>query len=372
MPTTTPGLVSTIIPVRNRPALLAEAVRSVLAQTYRPIEILIVDDSTDATVAVARGFAETHPGEVIVLAQDGRGIGAARNIGVQAAAGEFVQFLDSDDLLMPDKFARQVAALQADPGSGIAYCATREYAIGEPWSGRPSRRTGVALPALFPALLRGRVWPAPSPLYRRDVVDAIGPFSHHSLYEDWEFESRAGALRVRLQYCSAFLADKRDAHALEGRGKGGVPLRQAGEYADVLLKVHANARRAGVDAAEFEPFARRLFVAARWCAAAGDEAAARRSAGVAVRDARGMLRARITAYQAMSNLLGWPLVGRASGRVAAAAIAFRRARRWPASAYRRWRHRAMAARAIVDGAAIRDWPRLLRHGWRHRRSRRKP
>lgn len=109
------ALVSTIIPVRNRAALLTEAVNSVLAQTYRPIEILIIDDSIDATKDVARAFAAAHPGTITVLAQDGRGIGAARNIGLRAATGEFVQFLDSDDLLMPDKFARQVTAPRADP-----------------------------------------------------------------------------------------------------------------------------------------------------------------------------------------------------------------------------------------------------------------
>ncbi|MGD0948065.1 MAG: glycosyltransferase family A protein, partial [Candidatus Binatia bacterium] len=100
-----PGLITTIIPVYNRPQLLRQAVASVLAQTYQPIEIVIVDDgSTDDTPQVAETLREQHPDEVAVLRQPNRGPGPAREAGRRAARGEFVQYLDSDDLLLPDKF----------------------------------------------------------------------------------------------------------------------------------------------------------------------------------------------------------------------------------------------------------------------------
>ena len=106
------GLVSTIIPVHNRPALLREAVASVLAQTYRPIEIIIVDDgSTDETGTRSGGLGGSHS-EVRTIHRENGGPGAARETGRLAARGEFIQYLDSDDLLLPIKFELQVAGLR--------------------------------------------------------------------------------------------------------------------------------------------------------------------------------------------------------------------------------------------------------------------
>src|SRR6516162_5891082 len=106
------GLVSTIIAVHNRPLLLREAVASVLAQTYRPIEIIIVNDgSTDETGREAEALAVIHP-EVRAIHRENGGPGAARETGRLVAQGEFIQYLDSDDLLLPSKFERQVAGLR--------------------------------------------------------------------------------------------------------------------------------------------------------------------------------------------------------------------------------------------------------------------
>ena len=83
-----PGLVSTIIPVFNRPELVISAVESVLQQTYRPIEVIVVDDgSTDRTPDVLKRLAIEHD-EVVVLTQENRGPGAAREYGRQSARGE--------------------------------------------------------------------------------------------------------------------------------------------------------------------------------------------------------------------------------------------------------------------------------------------
>src|SRR5437667_5508564 len=93
------GLVSTIIPVYNRTTLLREAVGSVLAQTYRPVEAILVDDgSTDDTPQTCRELAQKYPGEVRVVRGENRGPGLAREQGRQLARGEFIQYLDSDDL----------------------------------------------------------------------------------------------------------------------------------------------------------------------------------------------------------------------------------------------------------------------------------
>src|SRR5258708_21257527 len=114
------GLVSTIIPVHNRASLLREAVASVLAQAYPHIEIIIVDDgSTDDTSMVADELAREHPEKIRVIHQTNTGPGLAREAGRLRARGEFVQYLDSDDLLLPRKFELQVAGLNAHPECGV-------------------------------------------------------------------------------------------------------------------------------------------------------------------------------------------------------------------------------------------------------------
>src|SRR5688572_24007248 len=87
-----PGLVTTILPVYNRAAMLRESAATVLAQTYRNIELIIVDDgSTDETSAVADALAAEHPEVVRVIHQPNAGVGPAREAGRLAARGEFIQ-----------------------------------------------------------------------------------------------------------------------------------------------------------------------------------------------------------------------------------------------------------------------------------------
>ena len=368
-----PGVVSTIIAVYNRPRLLVEAIESVLAQTYRPIEIVIVDDgSTDDTAAVATAYAARHPDVIQYLWQPNGGHPRAMNTGLLAASGEFIQFLDSDDLLLPEKYARQVEGLRAHPECGISYCFAREYAIGGSWSGRPARKTAETFTTLFPEILSGKIWPNPAPLFRRAVVEANGPYCEVSVRSDWEYECRAAARGVRLHHCRAYLSDTRSTHHLEGRRKGGVPRDRLPDLAEVYERILAHARVAGVPASAIDGHSRRLFDAARLCAEAGFEVEARRCLALARGAAGGRLRkARMAVYVAMSNRLGWQTMGRWSRRVGRSRVtrAAGAARRWPAAAYARWRHRAKAALETVSGQPVIAWPHLLGDRWAHRQSR---
>ncbi len=104
--------ISVIIPVNNGARYLAEAVQSVLAQTWPPGEVLVVDDgSTDNSGAIARAFGPP----VRLLTQANLGPAAARNLGVVQATGDMLAFLDADDIWMPDKLARQLEALRGAP-----------------------------------------------------------------------------------------------------------------------------------------------------------------------------------------------------------------------------------------------------------------
>jgi glycosyltransferase involved in cell wall biosynthesis len=112
-------LVSIIIPAFNERDWICDAIDSALAQTHPACEIVVVDDgSTDGTADVVR--ARYGP-TVGCIRQPNSGLPAARNAGLRSAKGEYVQFLDADDLLLPTKVALHVAVLEQDPGCGVVY-----------------------------------------------------------------------------------------------------------------------------------------------------------------------------------------------------------------------------------------------------------
>lgn len=115
-------LVSIVIPAYNAAGTLRATVESALTQSYRPIEIVVVDDgSRDSTAAVVESFGEP----VRLVRQANGGAAAARNRGIEEARGEFIAFLDSDDLWVPDKLARQIAYFDVHPEVGAQQCGAR-------------------------------------------------------------------------------------------------------------------------------------------------------------------------------------------------------------------------------------------------------
>lgn len=315
--TTVEGLVSTIIPVHNRARLLRDAVASALDQTYRPIEIIIVDDgSTDDTPSVVDALAAEHPEEIRVLHQRNTGPGLAREAGRQTARGEFIQYLDSDDLLLPDKFAMQVVGLQDDPRSDVAYGYTRyRHAEGrvepQPWKG-----SGTRVETMFPSFLRSRWWDTPTPLYRATLCEAAGPWSALGLEEDWEYDCRIAALGVKLHFCEAYVAEVRDhAQGRLCRGNALDPQRlRHRALSHYLIYKHAMRAAIGVTAPEMQHFARELFLLARQCGAAGLLTESRELFFLA-KAASGADRAKrfdFRFYAIVAAVLGWPLAGRLS------------------------------------------------------------
>ena len=112
----TAAAISVVIPAHNAARFLAEAVASVRAQTLPATEIIVVDDgSTDGTAPLAEQLG------VKVLTQKQAGAGAARNCGAEAATGEWLAFLDADDLWVPEKLAGQLAALRTQPGTDVVF-----------------------------------------------------------------------------------------------------------------------------------------------------------------------------------------------------------------------------------------------------------
>src|SRR5256885_9187181 len=103
-------LVSILIPAYNAQGWIADTLRSAIAQTWERTEIIVVDDgSTDQTLAIARGFESDR---VRVVTQQNQGAAAARNKCLALSRGDYIQWLDADDLLSHDKISRQVQALE--------------------------------------------------------------------------------------------------------------------------------------------------------------------------------------------------------------------------------------------------------------------
>lgn len=309
------GLVSTIIPVYNRAAMLCEAVASVLAQTYRPIEIVIVDDgSTDDTASIADELGRMHPEEIRVLHQSNTGPGLAREAGRQAARGEFIQYLDSDDLLLPEKFERQVAGLRDHPECGVSYGKTRfgkrdERAADVAW-----KRTGEEIASMFPSFLESRWWGTSTPLYRRRLTDAAGPWTDLCNEEDWDYDCRIAAQDVRLHYVQYFVSEERE-HDQDRLSTGGSrepnKLKHRARAHKLIL---AHARRAGVTEGtpEMRHFARELFLLSRQCGAAGLAEESRDLFKLA-REASGETRGKgwdFKLYGFLASIAGWTMLGK--------------------------------------------------------------
>ncbi|HVR39201.1 MAG TPA: glycosyltransferase family A protein [Thermoanaerobaculia bacterium] len=263
------GLVTTVIAVWNRAGMLRDAVASVLTQDYRPIEILIVDDgSTDLTPQVADELAHQHP-EILVIHQANTGPGLARETGRVAARGEFIQHLDSDDLLLPGKFSQQVEGLNANPDAGASYGWTRlRYADGSA-NPNPYKRTGEPLDAMFPAMLRSRWWDTMSPLYRASLLERAGPWTDLRAEEDWEYDARVASLGTRVHYVADWLCEHRRHRTGQLSDLGMQPsVMRDRARAHELIYQHARRFGIGDDVPEMRHFARELFLLARQCGAA--------------------------------------------------------------------------------------------------------
>lgn len=146
--------VSVVIPCYNVREYVGRAVRSVLLQTPTPPEVICVDDgSTDGTLTVIRELQAQHPDRIRVLTGPNRGAPAARNYGLEEARGTYVQFLDADDELGPEKVAAQVALAEAVGADLVAgayehreangQTVFREVVPGNPWVRLLQKRLGI-------------------------------------------------------------------------------------------------------------------------------------------------------------------------------------------------------------------------------------
>lgn len=315
MTETIQNLVSTVIPVYNRPGMIREAVASVLGQTHPDVEAIIVDDgSTDDTPRVAEELVRQNPGRVVFLRKPNSGPGPSREMGRQAAQGEFIQYLDSDDLLRPRKFELQVQALRHAPDCDAAYGWICVHPLGRAPLEKPFKGSGQPRDGLFPRILADRWWNTDCPLWRRSLCDKMGPWSDLKWSQDWEYDARAGALGAKLAYVPEWVCDERHHGELRQTSHANwlAPLRLR-ERIRFFEMMFAHAEQAGVscESADRVHFARWVFATARQCAAVGLTPEARRCLALADRSAGDNRAARkgFRAFSLLSSTLGFRFAG---------------------------------------------------------------
>lgn len=182
-------MTSVIIPTFNRAAFLREAIDSVLAQTEKDFELIVIDDgSTDHTADLVAAYGN----QVRYLFQPNAGAAAARNLGIRHAAGSFITFLDSDDLWLPRKLERQMEWMAAHPNFLLCY-------TGEIWIRRGVRVNQKNIHAksggwIYPLCLPRCIISPSSVLMRRELFDKAGLFDEQlPICEDYDLWLRVAA-----------------------------------------------------------------------------------------------------------------------------------------------------------------------------------
>ena len=204
-----PPLVSVLIPAYRAAPWIAKTIESALAQTHRPIEVIVVDDgSPDETGEVARTVAVGQPGIVHVYAQSNSGASSARNHALRLSRGEYVQYLDADDLLHPQKIARQLALAATSVGSGRLLSGEWGRFYGddlERTEFRPDELwTDLDAASWQMLALAGNLMVHPAAwLVPRKLADAAGPWDERlTLNDDGEYFARLRFLSGHIPFCA--------------------------------------------------------------------------------------------------------------------------------------------------------------------------
>lgn len=195
-PIKTPPLVSCITPFLNTEKFLAEAIDSLLAQTYKNWELVLIDDgSTDRSTEIALDYVKKYPESIYYLEHEGHknlGLGVSRNLGIHNSYGKYIAFLDADDIWLPEKLEMQLAILEANPDAGMVFGAHNRWFS---WSGKPEDAlldeefpplwgsdikpdTLVQPPKFFVDYLKKKVGTPLTcgVLIKREVIDEVGGF----------------------------------------------------------------------------------------------------------------------------------------------------------------------------------------------------
>ncbi|AFY80532.1 glycosyltransferase family 2 protein [Oscillatoria acuminata] len=226
--------ISVIIPAYNAEKFIKETINSVLNQTFRDFELIVINDgSTDGTLEVVSTFSDSR---IQVFSYPNSGPQKSRNRGIDHAKGEYLSFLDADDLWTPDKLERQLQALHDNPDAAVAYSWT-DFING----------SGERLPGgqhfkftndVYERLLLGDfIGSGSNPLIRKDALLNVGPFDESLVGgQDWEMW-----LRLAAQYQFVVVPSTLVFYRQSGKSWSSNLKRQEQGYQQVIEKSLANA-----------------------------------------------------------------------------------------------------------------------------------
>ena len=223
-----PPAISVIMPCLNSEQYIHDSIASALAQTERALELIVVDNgSTDETLSVVRAIGDPR---IRVLRQPRRGVSAARNMGIDAAQGEFIAFLDSDDTWRPDCLSKLRDKLVAYPDAVLAYCGWQNVGLpgarGEPFVPPEYETPGKRL-----ALFTDCRWPIHGALARRKAIRGVAFDTTLSVGEDyllWLEVATRGPI-VRVPEVLAFYNFRQTGQATSNRAQAALGLLRAQE-----------------------------------------------------------------------------------------------------------------------------------------------
>lgn len=208
-------LVSVIIPNYNYATYISKTIESVLGQTYKNVEIIVVDDeSKDDSLAVLEAFG----GRIKVIAQKNQGVSLARNNGAAAASGELVAFLDADDMWLPTKLERQVEMILNDAEIGLVHCSMTYIDIEDKPLGEMTDGMGGHVAGEILRFRRGVVIGAGSTsLVPKAIFDEVGGFDPRmSTAADWDF-----SYRIASRYKIGFVTERLVLYRMHGSNMHG-------------------------------------------------------------------------------------------------------------------------------------------------------
>ncbi|MEX2213759.1 MAG: glycosyltransferase [Phycisphaeraceae bacterium] len=161
--------VSVLILSHNNASYIAEAIASAISQTHKPSQVLVIDDSTDDSPGIIESFEQSSGGLVKLMRVPQCNVSRARNIGLDAASGDFLSFLDADDIWLPTKLARQVELLDANPQAVGCYALYFDFVNTLDDRQRRVPRTGADDPDLEHVLFEQNL-SSSTTLFRREVM----------------------------------------------------------------------------------------------------------------------------------------------------------------------------------------------------------
>ncbi len=271
-----PGPVSVIIPTYNRADLLEAALDSVLTQTVPAHEIVVVDDgSTDHTPAVVHALISAGAPIIYLPLPHLNQRGAARNQGARASSAPLIAFLDSDDLWLPHRLERQLAAWAQAPGAGFAFCNVQRFDEAGLIGPLPCLPPGADYNgAILDRILLDPLAISSTLIIRRTLFEQVGGFAPVRANEDYELTLRL-ASQARASYVPQVLVHMREHAGRTSRAQREMPLL---DYVGIVIRFLADhpTLPAATQAQGRQGIANVHFKLARLYLEEGDRAAARR------------------------------------------------------------------------------------------------